>query len=93
MVFKKFVIIDPKQNEPLMNDETPILMNLNHIVSVKPIKIMTRTTVIDGFWIRTTNGKKYRAISIPDELISELETEVKVSRTSILEDDAQSIQQ
>ncbi len=85
MEFKKFVILDPKQNEALMNNEIEILINLNHIVTIKPIKIMSRTEVIDGFWIRTTNGRKYRAISVPDEVIKELETETKVRKTASLD--------
>jgi len=49
-------------------DVTPILINEEHLVSIKPIKMMINDHLLDGFWIRTSNGKKYRAIEIPSEL-------------------------
>jgi hypothetical protein len=52
------------------NDENIILLNTDQIVSIRPIKISTKSQkVIDGFWIRLTNGKKYKATRVP-EIIS-----------------------
>jgi len=49
------------------------LINPDHIVSVKPIKVATETRdVIDGYWIRLSNGKKYRAIQVPKFIIEGL---------------------
>jgi hypothetical protein len=50
-------------------DEIEVLFNLDHIISIKPIRISRSDKLINGFWIRTTNGKKYRASKIPDELL------------------------
>ena len=50
-------------------DVTPILLNIDHIISVKPINMMVNETLINGFWIRTSNGKKYRATEIPESLM------------------------
>ena len=68
MNFKKFRIINPKANS-LDQEEIDILFNLNHVISVKPIRIVKNDQIINGFWIRTTNGKKYRASKIPSELL------------------------
>ena len=68
MNFKKFRIINPKANS-LDQEEVDILFNLDHVISVKPIRIVKNDQIINGFWIRTTNGKKYRASKIPAELL------------------------
>jgi len=61
----KFTIFN--HNEAQQSDERlSILLNTDHIISVKPIKLTTAAReVIDGYWIRLTNGKKYKAIQIP----------------------------
>lgn len=68
MNFKKFTITS--HNEALQKDEVvDILLNIDHIVSIKPIKMTTNDQqVIEGFWIRLTNGKKYKAIQMAEEL-------------------------
>ena len=68
MNFKKFRIINPKANS-LDQEEIDILFNVDHVISVKPIRIVKNDQIINGFWIRTTNGKKYRASQIPTELL------------------------
>ncbi len=68
MIFKKFTIMDSKESHIIDDGEITILFNLNHIVSIKPIKINRPDRVINGYWIRTTNGKKYKATAIPSEL-------------------------
>jgi hypothetical protein len=73
MQFDKFTIIDSKESHVIDDGEVTILFNLSHIISIKPIKINRPDKVIDGYWIRTTNGKKYRALSIPESLLSLLE--------------------
>lgn len=63
------------RNESLEQDEkSSILLNLEHIISVKPIKMTTaERDVIDGYWIRLSNGKKYRAIQVPKIILENLE--------------------
>lgn len=72
MLLKPFTIIT--HNESLQIDEkTPIIINLDHLISVKPIKISTKSRdVIEGYWIRLSNGKKYRAIQVPDIILDTL---------------------
>lgn len=71
MKFRKFSILDIKatgsNSEP---GEVEVLFNLDHIISIKPIRISRPDKLMNGFWIRTTNGKKYRASKIPDDLLA-----------------------
>ncbi|HXH76411.1 MAG TPA: hypothetical protein VNJ08_15675 [Bacteriovoracaceae bacterium] len=68
MKFKKFRILSGKSASEM--GEVEVLFNLDHIVSIKPIRIVSTDKLLNGFWIRTSNGKKYRASSIPDELLA-----------------------
>lgn len=44
-----------------------ILLNVNHIVSVKPINLLFQAEVKRGYWVRMSNGKKYRCLDVPKE--------------------------
>ena len=68
MAFMKFKIIQSKEEHSLETNLVDILFNINHVVSIKPIKIVLGESIIDGYWIRLTNGKKYKATAIPSEL-------------------------
>jgi hypothetical protein len=68
MKFHKFTVFNAKAGTQEA-DEIEVLFNLDHIISIKPIRISRSDKLINGFWIRTTNGKKYRASKIPDELL------------------------
>lgn len=68
MKFQKFNILNAKAGQEL--EEVEVLINLDHIVSIKPIRIARPDRLLNGFWIRTTNGKKYRASKIPDSLLN-----------------------
>lgn len=68
MKFKKFIILNGKSTSHA-TEEIEVLFNLDHIISIKPIRIASGDKLLNGFWIRTTNGKKYRASKIPDELV------------------------
>lgn len=72
MTLNKFTIL--VQNEAQQIDENiDILINLEHIVSVKPIKMSTADrNIIDGYWIRLSNGKKYKAIQVPEIIMQSL---------------------
>ena len=69
MKFQKFTIINSKTS-PTEAEEVEVLFNLDHIISIKPIRISRMDIILNGFWIRTSNGKKYRASKIPDELVN-----------------------
>ena len=76
MNFLKFKIIQTREEHSVETNLVDILFNIDHIVSVKPIKIVLSDGIINGYWIRLTNGKKYKATEIPNELKSMLsETE------------------
>lgn len=67
-IFFRFNILSDDSDKQIGHEERYMLINVNHIVSIRPINIMTEENILEGFWIRTTTGKKYRAISIPQEL-------------------------
>lgn len=69
MKFKKFTILNIKSPGSSGSEEVEVLFNLDHIISIKPIRISRPDKLLNGFWIRTTNGKKYHASKIPDELL------------------------
>lgn len=70
MKFQKFTVFNAKPSPGQEAEEIEVLFNLDHIISIKPIRISRSDKLLNGFWIRTTNGKKYRASKIPDELLS-----------------------
>lgn len=65
MKFQKFEILTEKDHEAAGEARETLYLNEDHIVSIKPIHIVVEGDVVDGFWIRTTNGKKYRAVGVP----------------------------
>lgn len=67
-MLKKFSIICQKDIQSIDNQNESILLNMNHVVSVKMIKMIVNEDVAEGFWIRMSNGKKYRAIEVPNEI-------------------------
>lgn len=68
MHFEKFNIISDRDVQALEETTETILLNLDHIISIKPIRIVTENGVLYGHWIRMSNGKKYRASKIPESL-------------------------
>jgi hypothetical protein len=68
MELKRFKIVSPRDVQSTDNNFETMLINLNHIISIKPIRMVLEEKVVEGYWIRTSNGKKYRAIEIPKEL-------------------------
>lgn len=66
MELMKFIILN--HNETQQSEEkTSIVINASHIVSIKPIKMTTsKRDIIDGYWVRLSNGKKYKAIQVPE---------------------------
>lgn len=67
--FLPFTILDDKADVSSHGPNVQsLIFNIDHIVSIKEIRIVIQQEVHDGFWIRTVNGKKYRALDIPVEL-------------------------
>lgn len=68
MALEKFRIVSPKDGQSVDNVFETLLINGDHIISLKPIRMVVEEKLVKGYWIRTTNGKKYRAVDIPDRL-------------------------
>jgi hypothetical protein len=78
--FLNFRIITDDSDHSLGTESTPMLINTAHIVSIKPIRIIKQNDIVDGYWIRTSNNKKYRAIEIPPQLKKMLAKEITNSK-------------
>ncbi len=68
MKFLKVKILSDKDVQDVGEENDTILLNIDHIVSVKPINMVLESNFVKGYWIRMTNGKKYRALDLPSEL-------------------------
>lgn len=68
MALEKFKIVSPKDGQSVDNIFETLLINTEHIISLKPIRMVIDEKLILGYWIRTSNGKKYRAVDIPESL-------------------------
>lgn len=79
MALQRFKIVSPKDGQSIDNVYETLLINLDHIVSMKPIRMVVEEKLVKGYWIRTTNGKKYRAVEIPSQLKTLLEDEDDIS--------------
>ena len=67
-MFKKFKILNRNESHQI-EEQIEMLININHIVSIKPIKMTNdKREVIDGYWLRLSNNKKYKAVSIPESI-------------------------
>lgn len=74
--FKKFKLFQDREDSVVEGLGVTMLINLDHLVSVKPINVPTSEGVVKAYWLRLTNGKKYKAIEIPSELSSLLDSQV-----------------
>ncbi len=82
MNLRPFKILNLEEAAPIKESSIPYLLNLDHIVSIKPINILIRGNLHKGYWIRLSNGKKYRALEIPKELDAML-TDFDSSKNSL----------
>jgi hypothetical protein len=76
--FLKFRVLSNKEPHEVGDLYETLILNIDHLVSIKPINIVIEGDVQKGYWIRTSNDKKYRAIEIPDillELVEDIEVE------------------
>ena len=71
--FKKFKLFQSREESLIEGSGITMLINLDHLVSVKPINVPTAEGVVKAYWLRLANGKKYKAIQIPEELASMLD--------------------
>jgi len=90
MSLEKFKIVSPKDGQSVDNIFETLLINTEHIISLKPIRMVVDEKLVMGFWIRTSNGKKYRAVEIPESLKAILgtdDTHVSTTVLNVLSDD------
>ncbi len=74
MSLEKFKIVSPKDGQSVDNVFETLLINTQHIISLKPIRMVVEEKLVQGYWIRTSNGKKYRAVEIPNSIKAILES-------------------
>ncbi len=84
MSLEKFKIVSPKDGQSVDNIFENVLINLDHIISLKPIRMVVEDKLVKGFWIRTTNGKKYRAVEIPLKLSAMVEEDESHKSNTLL---------
>ena len=95
MALEKFKIVSPKDGQSVDNVFETLLINLDHIISLKPIRMVVEEKLVKGYWIRTSNGKKYRAVEIPGSLkvlLSEDDAEISNTMMSVLSDDMSQVE-
>ena len=73
---KKFKLLQDNEDSLVEGLGVTMLINLAHLVSVKPINVATQAGVVQAYWIRLSNGKKYKATEIPEELSELLKNDV-----------------
>ena len=66
--FGKFKLYQNESEQLLDGQDQYIVINFDHIISVKPINIATNSQIVKAFWIRLSNGKKYKAVEIPSQI-------------------------
>lgn len=91
MALEKFKIVSPKDGQSVDNVFESLLINVDHIVSLKPIRMVVEEKLVKGYWIRTTNGKKYRAVEIPNRLkdiLNENDSDISGIAMSVISDDS-----
>lgn len=75
----RFNVLNGENDQSLEGFDYPILLNTDHIASVKQINIMYKGNIIKGYWIRMVSGKKYKATRLPDEIKILLESDKGLS--------------
>ncbi len=75
MSFQKFRILNESNVQAYEKQESDLLINTDHIISMKPIKIVIDGELVKGYWLRLSNGKKYRATKIPAQFAKHLKHE------------------
>ena len=67
-MLERFNVLNPEDMQQVDGIDYSILINTDLILTIKPISIMYQGNHINGFWLRTVNGKKYKATRIPKRL-------------------------
>ena len=95
MGLERFKIVSPKDGQSVDSVFETLLINVDHIVSLKPIRMVVEEKLVQGYWIRTTNGKKYRAVDIPTKLkeqLNEDDAEISKKALNVLSDEPSQVE-
>ena len=79
----RFNVLNPEDAQQVDGIDYPILINTDLIISIKNISIMYKGNIINGYWIRTANGKKYKATRIPKSLESILKDTTELTDITV----------
>ncbi len=71
--FKKFQLYQAQEERLVDGQGVTMLINLDHLVSLKPINVPTGDGIVRAYWLRLSNGKKYKATQIPAELAQQFD--------------------
>lgn len=74
MNFYRFNILNTDDSAQQDGIDYPIVINADHIASIKPINIIFNGNIIHGYWVRLINGKKYKATKVPKNFLDVLES-------------------
>lgn len=66
--FLKFTVLSSKEPHEVGEVYETLAINIDHLVSIKPINFVVEGEVQKGYWIRTANDKKYRAVEVPEQI-------------------------
>ena len=83
MPLMRFNILNTDEATQVDGIDYPLLINTDHVVTIKPIKIMHQGNLINCYWVRTDNGKKYKATRIPKSLQEILKDSDSLTETVI----------
>ncbi len=93
MSFLKFEILTSKETQSHHQEKVEIVLNSDHIISIKPIKFFVNEEIVDGFWLRLSNGKKYKSTIIPKEISDAFAAPPVNPKKDITSEDNQNIYQ
>ncbi|PIP95600.1 MAG: hypothetical protein COW00_00470 [Bdellovibrio sp. CG12_big_fil_rev_8_21_14_0_65_39_13] len=68
MKLERFKLYVSHEDEMSGSSSPLLVVNTDHLVSVRPINIPHNGKILRAFWIRLANGKKYKAIEVPTEV-------------------------
>jgi len=82
-MLERFSVLNSEDDQSLEGFDYPVLLNMNHIASVKSINIMYKGNIIQGFWIRMVSGKKYKATRVPASIKKLLLDEADLTQVEV----------
>jgi hypothetical protein len=82
-MLERFSVLNSEDDQSLEGFDYPVLLNSDHIASVKSINIMYKGNIIQGFWIRMVSGKKYKATRVPAAIKKLLTDEADLTEVEV----------